>query len=287
MIQDELGGYNYGYATPTASKQEFRTPDGVVQGTYSYVDANGVVQTVNYVSDAEGFKVAATNLPKAPVAAPAPVPVAEVAAKPIAVVAPTVHAAPTPVAVVDFNAVPEAWLRQESLDLGTFDEIAVSKSVEEKTVEVEYDDSTDDMEVIAPVDETVANTVPYVAAPVVNTVPYVPYASPYAYGYAPHQGYYQAPATPAYVHAAPVHQPTNYYAPGYYQAPVAPVVAPAPVAAVTPSQSSQFHAQSELGEYNYGYSNANSAKQEFKTADGKQFSIYFYQSVIKFSSILD
>merc|ERR1711988_498653 len=66
--QDELGGYNYGYATADSSKQEFRTPDGVVQGTYSYVDANGVLQTVNYISDAEGFKVAATNLPKAPVA---------------------------------------------------------------------------------------------------------------------------------------------------------------------------------------------------------------------------
>merc|ERR1711988_1910623 len=64
--QDELGGYNYGYATADSSKQEFRTPDGVVQGTYSYVDANGILQTVNYVSDAEGFKVAATNLPKAP-----------------------------------------------------------------------------------------------------------------------------------------------------------------------------------------------------------------------------
>merc|ERR1712086_231291 len=161
--QGVLGDYNYGYATPTSSKQEFRTPDGVVQGTYSYVDANGVVQTVNYVSDAEGFKVAATNLPRAPVAAPAPVPVAEVAAKPIAIVAPTVHAAPTPVAVVDFNAVPAAWLRTESLDLGVFDEIAVSKSAEEKTVDVEYDDSTDDMEVIAPVEETI----PYVAAPVV------------------------------------------------------------------------------------------------------------------------
>ena len=43
---------------------------GIVRGTYSYVDANGVLQTVNYVSDAEGFKVAATNLPQAPVAAP-------------------------------------------------------------------------------------------------------------------------------------------------------------------------------------------------------------------------
>merc|ERR1712051_1006959 len=244
--QGVLGDYNYGYATPTSSKQEFRSPDGVVQGTYSYVDANGVVQTVNYVSDAEGFKVAATNLPKAPVAAPAPVAVAEVATEPIVAPALSVYVEPTPTVA------------------------------EEKTVEVEYDDSTDDMEVIAPVDETVANTNPYVAAPAVNTVPYVPYASPYAYGYAPHQGYYQAPATPAYVHAAPVHQPTNYYAPGYYQAPVAPVVAPAPVAAVTPAQSSQFHAQSELGEYNYGYANANSAKQEFKTADGIVRGTYSY-----------
>jgi hypothetical protein len=249
LIQDEFGGYNYGYATPTSSKQEFRTPDGVVQATYSYVDANGVVQTVNYVSDAEGFKVAATNLPKAPVAAPAPVPVAEVAAKPIAVVAPTVHAAPTPVAVVDFNAVPAAWLRTESLDLGTFDVIAVSKSAEEKTVEVEYD--TDDMEVIAPVEETVANTVPYVAAPVVPTAythqAPAPYA-PYAYGYAPHQGYYQAPVAPVVQHT-PVHAPVSYYAPthAYYQAAV-PVTAPeatvVPVAPAAPApQHSQFHAQ--------------------------------------------
>merc|ERR1712172_475518 len=223
--QDAIGGYNYGYSTDTSSKQEVRTPDGIVSGTYSYVDANGIVQTVNYVSDAEGFKVAATNLPKAPVAAPAPVAVAEVATEPIVAPALSVYAGPTP------------------------------------TVAEEQDD----MEVVGAQ-----------PAPVVNTVPYVPYASPYAYGYAPHQGYYQAPATPAYVHAAPVHQPTNYYAPGYYQAPVAPVVAPAPVAAVTPTQSSQFHAQSELGEYNYGYSNANSAKQEFKTADGIVRGTYSY-----------
>ena len=226
LQQDAIGGYNYGYSTDTSSKQEVRTPDGIVSGTYSYVDANGIVQTVNYVSDAEGFKVAATNLPKAPVAAPAPAAVAKVADEPLVAAAPivapalSVYAEPTPTVA-------------------------------------------DDMEVVAAQ-----------PAPVVNTVPYVPYASPYAYGYAPHQGYYQAPATPAYVHNAPVHQPTNYYAPGYYQAPVAPVLAPAPVAAVTPAQSSQFHAQSELGEYNYGYANTNSAKQEFRTADGKQFSIW-------------
>ena len=41
-----------------------------MQGTYSYVDANGVVQTTNYIADDYGFRVAATNLPQAPVAAP-------------------------------------------------------------------------------------------------------------------------------------------------------------------------------------------------------------------------
>ena len=89
-IQDDFGGYNYGYASAESSKQEVRTPDGIVQGTYSYVDANGVLQTVNYVSDAEGFKVAATNLPKAPVpevvAGEAPV-VAQVYAEPAPVIA--------------------------------------------------------------------------------------------------------------------------------------------------------------------------------------------------------
>ena len=87
LQQDAIGGYNYGYSTDTSSKQEVRTPDGIVSGTYSYVDANGIVQTVNYVSDAEGFKVAATNLPKAPVAAPAPAAVAEVVAPAVVAVA--------------------------------------------------------------------------------------------------------------------------------------------------------------------------------------------------------
>merc|ERR1711881_671639 len=68
--QDDLGQYNYGYSNPTSAKQEFKTADGIVQGTYSYVDANGVVQTTNYIADDYGFRVAATNLPQAPVAAP-------------------------------------------------------------------------------------------------------------------------------------------------------------------------------------------------------------------------
>lgn len=44
-----------------------KTLDGVTRGSYSYIDANSQLQTVNYVSDALGFRVAATNLPLAPV----------------------------------------------------------------------------------------------------------------------------------------------------------------------------------------------------------------------------
>ena len=57
------------YASPTSQKSEVKTADGVVRGSYQYVDANNLVQTVNYVSDSMGFRVAATNLPKAPVSA--------------------------------------------------------------------------------------------------------------------------------------------------------------------------------------------------------------------------
>lgn len=43
---------------------EVKTLDGVTRGGYSYIDANGILQKVNYVSDPiNGFRVAATNLP--------------------------------------------------------------------------------------------------------------------------------------------------------------------------------------------------------------------------------
>merc|ERR1712018_1059305 len=93
--QDDLGQYNYGFAHPTQTKQEVKTADGITRGGYSYIDANGIVQTVNYISDAMGFRVAATNLPvhnvdAAPAAAPVAVAAAPVAtaAAPVAPVAP-------------------------------------------------------------------------------------------------------------------------------------------------------------------------------------------------------
>ncbi|XP_059610240.1 uncharacterized protein LOC132257389 [Phlebotomus argentipes] len=67
--QDQLGQYHYGYANQHSSKSELKTADGVTRGAYSYIDSHGKLQSVNYVSDGLGFRVAATNLPKpAPIA---------------------------------------------------------------------------------------------------------------------------------------------------------------------------------------------------------------------------
>merc|ERR1711936_55959 len=70
--QDDVGQYNYGFSSQDQTKSEIKTADGVTRGAYSYVDANGIVQSVQYISDALGFRVAATNLPVHHVDAPAP-----------------------------------------------------------------------------------------------------------------------------------------------------------------------------------------------------------------------
>ncbi|XP_020296700.1 uncharacterized protein LOC109861451 [Pseudomyrmex gracilis] len=57
------GVHSYSYAGGPSAKEEIRGPDGVTRGSYSYVDANGFLQSVFYVADEDGFRVAATNLP--------------------------------------------------------------------------------------------------------------------------------------------------------------------------------------------------------------------------------
>merc|ERR1712001_39634 len=65
--QDELGNLNYGYSNINSAKQEVGNTYGGVQGAYSYVDANGDLQRVEYVADVLGFRVADSRLPVAPV----------------------------------------------------------------------------------------------------------------------------------------------------------------------------------------------------------------------------
>ncbi|XP_050537321.1 cuticle protein 2-like [Daktulosphaira vitifoliae] len=62
--QDEFGQYSYGYSSDSSSKSETKTLDGVTRGGYSYVDANGILQQYQYVSDPiNGFRISGTNLP--------------------------------------------------------------------------------------------------------------------------------------------------------------------------------------------------------------------------------
>ncbi|XP_001606579.2 uncharacterized protein LOC100122969 [Nasonia vitripennis] len=57
------GAYQYGYTGPHHAKSE-SSFNGVTRGGYSYIDANGLMQTVSYTADAEnGFRVHASNLP--------------------------------------------------------------------------------------------------------------------------------------------------------------------------------------------------------------------------------
>merc|ERR1712021_302934 len=86
--QDEFGQFSFGYENINSAKTETRDAFGVTRGSYQYVDANGILQTVNYIADpVNGFQVAGTNIPVAvagaqpvaPAALPlvAPVPVLE------------------------------------------------------------------------------------------------------------------------------------------------------------------------------------------------------------------
>ena len=59
----------------TTFSPQARNAYGVTTGSYQYIDANGLLQTVNYIADpVNGFRVAGTNLPVAG-AAPAVEPV--------------------------------------------------------------------------------------------------------------------------------------------------------------------------------------------------------------------
>lgn len=68
--QDEFGQFSFGHAGGPSARTEARNAYGVTTGSYQYIDANGLLQTVNYIADpVNGFRVAGTNLPVAPVAA--------------------------------------------------------------------------------------------------------------------------------------------------------------------------------------------------------------------------
>ena len=61
--QDEFGNLQYGYNNMNSVKQETGNTYTGVTGAYSYVDANNLLQRVEYVADGAGFRVADSRLP--------------------------------------------------------------------------------------------------------------------------------------------------------------------------------------------------------------------------------
>lgn len=229
--QDVYGQYVYGYATPTSAKNEIKTADGVTRGGYSYIDSNGILQTVQYIADSvHGFRVAATNLPQdlpevayakarhlaeyeatkaehAAIAAERSVGYSNPTVIPAAAV-PQVQYADLPTPVQELPEVVRA--RAEHLA------IVEATKARDEAIRAEYAARFG-----AAAQEVHGVTVPVRAAAV---APAVRYAT--------------APAVAAYT----------------------PVVA-API-------SSQYHNQDDYGQYSYGYVEPLSSKAESRTADG-------------------
>merc|ERR1712038_826641 len=83
--QDEFGQFSFGYQNINSARSESKDAFGVTRRSYQYVDANNVVQTVNYIADdINGFRVAGTNIPVAPEVAPVAAPVAAPLVAPVA-----------------------------------------------------------------------------------------------------------------------------------------------------------------------------------------------------------
>lgn len=62
--QDGLGQYTYGYSGGPSTKTETKTLDGVIRGSYSYLDDNGNLQRVDYIADdVGGYRAAASAFP--------------------------------------------------------------------------------------------------------------------------------------------------------------------------------------------------------------------------------
>jgi len=216
--QDEFGQFSFGHAGGPSARTEARNAYGVTTGSYQYIDANGLLQTVNYIADpVNGFRVAGTNLP---VAAAAP------AVEPLAA---PVFDLPLPVAVEDTAEVAAA--KAEFAAAYDAAAAAAAAAPEEPAAERKRRDA-DEEAAAAPV-----------AVPAV--LPY-PYAGAYGVGAGLFGGVYAA-APGAIVaniaHAAPTVAalPAATYAALPAAAPLAaPVAAPvavaAPLAAAAPSR---------------------------------------------------
>merc|ERR1711892_559663 len=307
--QDEFGQFSFGYENINSAKTETRDAFGVTRGSYQYVDASGLLQTVNYIADpVNGFRVAGTNIPVAPsvsdVALPvAPqVPVAEPLIAPVPVLeTPEVAAARAEhlAAHEEAKAANAAALKDTSVE---------RKKREAEPIEAGYGTPAAPLimqslpvpfvhnapapilnhfvhpaplvhSVPAPVSVSAAAPLPALFprdfAPV-NQVftpeqfAFAPAPAPLPFAQGPAPlAFAQGPAPLAFAQGPA----TLAFAQG--PAPLAFASAPAPVP-LPSTPSSQFHAQDEFGQFSFGYENINSAKTETRDAFGVTRGSYQY-----------
>merc|ERR1712123_221645 len=309
--QDEFGQFSFGYENINSAKTETRDAFGVTRGSYQYVDANGLLQTVNYIADpVNGFRVAGTNIPVAPsvsdVALPvAPqVPVAEPLIAPVPVLeTPEVAAARAEhlAAHEEAKAANAAALKDTSVE---------RKKREAEPIEAGYGTPAAPLIVQSlPVPFVHNAPAPILnhfvhPAPLVHSVPapvsvsaaaplpalfprdFAPVNqvfTPEQFAFAPAPAplpFAQGPAPLAFAQGpAPLALAQGpaplAFAPAPAPAPFA--FAPAPLPAAIPSTpSSQLHAQDEFGQFSFGYENINSAKTETRDAFGVTRGSYQY-----------
>eukprot|EP00092_Neocalanus_flemingeri_P019193 GFUD01020792.1.p1 GENE.GFUD01020792.1~~GFUD01020792.1.p1 ORF type:complete len:769 (+),score=201.03 GFUD01020792.1:62-2308(+) len=268
--QDAAGQYSFGYNDPNSVRQEVKTADGVVRGAYRYVDTNGIVQTVEYIADAAGFRVAGTNLPVGVVELPVPVQdTPEVAAAKQAhfeAFGAAAAAAAVQPEIVSYNAEPLPIVASVPIPV-----VAPSPSP------VVFSEPTPILSVEAP-QLSVNIPVPTNYAPVSNvaSIPAFESLPPVAtYSQQIYYGAAAAPATITYAQAPVSVVNSGAAAPTTVTYVQAPVVA-APVVVAAAAEGSQYHAQDDFGQYSFGYSDGNSVKQEIKTADGVVRGAYSY-----------
>lgn len=269
--QDEWGQYAYGYSGGPSAKHEQRTADGVTRGGYSYVDANGLVQSVSYVSDpANGFRATGTNFPTDTVAA-APVPVvhdvpahpwpAAVVAEPWPAVVDARHLALRHQPIVTAAPLvhhPLLKLARPLTPAGTanlhYPEHAAVVVAGRKKRSAPYPYPLLQAAPAAHV-VTVKHVEPHLSSVPVAYV--VPAASSYT-SVVRHSPPALAYAAPGPVIVGPVHAPVHVPAHGVY------------------TSDSRYHAQDEHGQYTYGYTDGASAKTETRYADGLTKGSYSY-----------
>ncbi|XP_050537323.1 uncharacterized protein LOC126903267 [Daktulosphaira vitifoliae] len=269
--QDDLGQYSYGYSSDLSSKQEQRSADGVTRGGYSYVDANGIVQSVAYISDPiNGFRASGTNFPIDNSAAviPGPVPALpavthtalpsiETAESPAVIDVRRLDTVPAPAVVL---SAPNVRLHQALTPAGTsnlhYSPSHSSLLLGRRKRSLYYS--------VAPVPAHVVS-VKHAAVPLYGATSYTSVVrhDPIKYAAIPVVDHYPAPLVQHY----PV------VIPAVKQYPV-PIV-PAPSASL-PAVNSQYHSQDEYGQYVYGYTDGFSAKNEVRNADGETKGSYSY-----------